>query len=168
MSVAFRRESDEEHKEPRFELPIPPGPNLVTAAGLAQAEARVAALKALIAAEQEEAARAEAQRDLRYWSTRLATAELAPPPPEDQAGFGSRVAFRLNGQERIVEIVGDDEADPNAGKIAFSAPLARALIGAGPGDFSDFGGEADAIELLRLEAVIPPETEKARSSSSSR
>ena len=35
MSVAFRRESDEEHKEPRFELPIPPGPNLVTAAGLA-------------------------------------------------------------------------------------------------------------------------------------
>ena len=34
MSVAFRRESDEEHKEPRFELPIPPGPNLVTARGL--------------------------------------------------------------------------------------------------------------------------------------
>jgi len=33
MSVAFRRESDEEHKEPRFELPIPPGPNLVTRRG---------------------------------------------------------------------------------------------------------------------------------------
>ncbi len=33
MSVAFRRESDEEHKEPRFELPIPPGPNLVTERG---------------------------------------------------------------------------------------------------------------------------------------
>ena len=35
MSVAFRRESDEEHLEPKFELPIPPGPNLVTARGLA-------------------------------------------------------------------------------------------------------------------------------------
>ena len=36
MSVAFRRESDEEHKEPKFEIPIPVGPNLVTAAGLRQ------------------------------------------------------------------------------------------------------------------------------------
>ena len=33
MSVAFRRESDEEHLEPKFELPIPPGPNLVTPRG---------------------------------------------------------------------------------------------------------------------------------------
>jgi len=30
MSVAFRRESDEEHLEPKFELPVPPGPNFVT------------------------------------------------------------------------------------------------------------------------------------------
>lgn len=30
MSVAFRRDCDEEHLEPHFELPIPPGPNLVT------------------------------------------------------------------------------------------------------------------------------------------
>jgi len=54
MSVAFRRESDEEHKEPRFELPIPPGPNLVTPAGLAQAQARVSELEAIVAAETEE------------------------------------------------------------------------------------------------------------------
>ena len=33
MSVAFRRESDEEHLEPKFEIPIPVGPNLVTARG---------------------------------------------------------------------------------------------------------------------------------------
>ena len=153
MSVAFRRESDEEHKEPRFELPIPPGPNLVTAAGLKLAEDRVAELEAKVAAETDELALADAQRSLRYWRTRLATAELAPPPPPDEAGFGSRVTFRLNGQERIVEIVGDDEADPAAGKIAFSAPLARALIGAGPGDFSDFNGTAEAIELVAVAPV---------------
>jgi transcription elongation GreA/GreB family factor len=153
MSVAFRRESDEEHKEPRFELPIPPGPNLVTAAGLALAEAKVAALKAAIAAEPDEAALAEAQRDLRYWNTRLATAELAPPPPADEAAFGSRVTFRLNGETRMILIVGDDEADPAAGKIAFSAPLARALIGAKPGDFADFGGKADAIEIVSVAAI---------------
>ena len=141
MSVAFRRESDEEHKEPRFELPIPPGPNLVTAAGLTR-----------VAAETDELALADAQRSLRYWRTRLATAERAPPPPGDEAAFGSRVTFRLNGAARSVDIVGDDEADPAAGKIAFSAPLARALIGAGPGDFSDFNGKTDAIEIV---AVAP-------------
>jgi transcription elongation GreA/GreB family factor len=153
MSVAFRRESDEEHKEPRFELPLPSGPNLVTAAGLRLAETRVAELEALVTAETDELALADAQRSLRYWRTRLATAELAPPPPADEAAFGSRVTFRLNGAERIVDIVGDDEADPAAGRIAFSAPLARALIGAGPGDFADFGGTADAIEIVAVSAI---------------
>jgi transcription elongation GreA/GreB family factor len=153
MSVAFRRESDDEHKEPRFELPIPVGPNLVTAAGLALAEQRVAALEALVASETDETRLAEAQRDLRYWRTRLATAELAPPPPDDEAAFGSRVTFRLNGEERTIDIVGDDEADPASGKIAFSAPLARALIGAGPGDFSDFAGKVDAIEIVAVTAI---------------
>lgn len=153
MSVAFRRESDEEHKEPRFELPIPPGPNLVTAAGLRQAEGKVVELEALVSVETDELALADALRSLRYWRTRLATAELAPPPPADEAAFGSRVTFRLNGAERAVEIVGDDEADPVAGKLAFSAPLARALIGAGPGDLSDFGGQADAIEIVAVGAI---------------
>jgi len=150
VSVAFRRESDEEHKEPRFELPIPVGPNLVTAAGLALTEAKVTALKAAIAEEADEGRLAELQRALRYWNTRLATAELAPLPPEDEAGFGSRVTFRLGGQLRTIHIVGDDEADPANGKIAFSAPLARALIGAGPGDLADFGGRKDAIEIVSL------------------
>lgn len=153
MSVAFRRESDEEHKEPRFELPIPPGPNLVTAAGLAQAKAKVAKLEAAVAAEADGERRAPIERELRYWLTRLATAELAPPPPPGEAAFGSRVTFRLNGEMRSFAIVGDDEADPANGRIAFSAPLARALIGAGPGDFSDFGGKADAIEVISVAAI---------------
>ena len=154
MSVAFRRESDEEHKEPRFELPIPVGPNLVTAAGLKTgAKPRRRARGRGRRRARTRSRLAEAQRDLRYWRTRLATAELAPPPPEGEAAFGSRVTFRLNGRVRTLDIVGDDEADPAAGKIAFSAPLARALIGAGPGDFSDFGGKADAIEVLSVTAI---------------
>ena len=78
MSVAFRRESDEEHKEPRFELPLPPGPNLVTPRGLALIEAKVAELEAAIAAAAEEAPREALRRELRYWHTRLATAQIAP------------------------------------------------------------------------------------------
>ena len=153
MSVAFRRESDEEHKEPRFELPIPPGPNLVTAVGLKQAGDMVTALEAEVAAETDETTLADKQRTLRYWRTRLATAELAPPPPEDEVAFGTRVTFRLNGQERSIDIVGDDEADPAAGKIAFSAPLARAMIGVGPGDYADFGGKVDAIEVVSVMTI---------------
>lgn len=152
MSVAFRRESDEEHKEPRFELPIPPGPNIVTARGLALTEARVTELEAAVAGESEEGRLAAAKRDLRYWRTRLATARLAPPPPADEVGFGSRVSFRFRGALRSVEIVGDDEADPANGRIAFSAPLARAMMGAAAGDFADFDGETDAIQIVDLPA----------------
>jgi hypothetical protein len=50
MSVAFRRESDDEHLEPRFELPIPPGPNLVTTRGRALIDERVADLESALAA----------------------------------------------------------------------------------------------------------------------
>lgn len=153
MSVAFRRESDEEHKEPRFELPIPVGPNLVTATGLAQIEARVAELEAFVAAERDEAALEEAKRKLRYWRTRQATAQLAPPPPADEAGFGSRIAFRQDGTLRRIDIVGDDEADPAQGRIAFSAPLARALIGACVGDLVDFAGKAEALEVVEIAPI---------------
>lgn len=150
MSVAFRRESDEEHKEPRFELPIPVGPNLVTANGLASIEAQVSALEALAASETEEEPLAAAKRELRYWRTRLATAQLAPPPPEDEVAFGSRVAFRQNGALRSIDIVGDDEADPSAGRISFSAPLARAMIGACVGDRLDFAGRPEALEVVEV------------------
>ena len=155
MSVAFRRDSDEEHKEPRFELPIPVGPNLVTANGLAQIEARVALLEALVASETDETALAAAKRELRYWRTRQATAQLAPPPPEDEVGFGSRVGFLHDGALRRIDIVGDDEADPSAGRISFSAPLARALIGACIGDRVDFAGRAEALEVVEIGPIAP-------------
>ena len=150
MSVAFRRESDEEHKEPRFELPIPLGPNLVTRKGLALIEARVAELEATVAEETDPLRLEAAKRDLRYWHTRLATAEIAPPPPADEIAIGSRVGFRLNGELRTIDIVGGDEADPANGRLAFSAPLARALIGGGVGDLADFGDKADAIEIVSV------------------
>ncbi|WP_375392235.1 GreA/GreB family elongation factor [uncultured Sphingomonas sp.] len=150
MSVAFRRESDDEHKEPTFEIPIAPGPNLVTARGLTLIEAKIAELEAA-AAHGDEASRPALLRDLRYWRTRRATAEVAPPPPPDGIGIGSRVTIRLDGRQRSVTIVGGDEADPPAGLVGFQAPLARALIGAGVGDRADFAGRADAIEIMAIE-----------------
>lgn len=153
MSVAFRRESDEEHKEPRFELPLPAGPNPVTEHGLTLIRAKLAALEAAIAAEQDDAAREALRREQRYWGTRAATAQVAPPPPGDEVAFGSRVTIRLAGRERTIDIVGHDEADPEADRIAFSAPLAQALIGGEPGERVDFNGRAGAIEIIATQPI---------------
>jgi transcription elongation GreA/GreB family factor len=157
MSVAFRRESDEEHLEPRFELPIPAGPNLVTPRGLALIRERVDVFEAAAAAETDAERRKPLERDLRYWRTRLATAELAPAPADGVAGIGSHVTFRLSGATRTLILTGHDEADPEAGRIAFSAPLARAMMGAEAGERVDFAGKAEAIEILAVAAPAAQE-----------
>ena len=152
MSVAFRRESDDEHKEPEYELPIPVGPNLVTPRGLRLLGEEVVRLQAAIAAETDEEARKKLQRRLRYFHTRQATADVQAPASGDVACIGSRVRYALNGTERAVTIVGHDEADPAAGRIAFTAPLGRALMGAEAGDMVAFQGREDAIEILAAAA----------------
>lgn len=151
MSVAFRRESDEEHLEPKFELPLPPGPNLVTARGLALIEAKAESLEAAVAAETDEAARAVLKREMRYWNTRRATAIVAPLPDGEEVAFGTRVTFRLNGAQRVIDLVGSDEAEPAANRIPFTAPLAATMIGAGVGEVLDFNGKPDAIEIIAIE-----------------
>jgi transcription elongation GreA/GreB family factor len=150
MSVAFRRESDEEHLEPKFEIPLPPGPNIVTPRGRALIEGKVAEWSAVVAAAADDEARKKAKRDLAYWNTRLSTARVAEPPTGGVAGIGSRVTFDLNGKRRTIEIVGHDEAEPAAGHIAFSAPLAKAMIGAEVDDLLDFGGAEGAIEVVAI------------------
>ena len=151
MSVAFRRDSDEEHLEPRFEIPVPPGPNLVTARGLEQIAARVAALEALLPTVTDAEARKPVLRDLRYWRLRLATADLRPlPAGTTKAQFGSRVRYRLNGRDNAITIVGHDEADPAQQLLSFLAPLCRAMLGAEAGNELDFGGREVALEVLEV------------------
>ncbi|MBK8273385.1 MAG: GreA/GreB family elongation factor [Sphingomonadales bacterium] len=149
MSVAFRRESDEEHKEPRFELPIPAGPNLVTAAGSSSRTGCPQSKRRLPDAPTRDAVEL-LMRQKRYWQTRHATAELAPIPTGDEVAFGTRVTFRLKGKVRTIDIVGDDEADPATNRISFSAPLVRALLGASPGDICAFGGDDQAAEIIDI------------------
>ncbi len=153
MSVAFRREGDDEHLEPKFEIPIPLGPNLVTARGLALIGQCVAEIEARLRTLSEEAEIKAAKRDLRYWQTREVTAELVPEPSGKTVEFGTQVSFRLGGKTRSLSIVGDDEADPAKGLVSFSAPLSRALMGAEAGDVLEFGGVEDAIEVLGVGVI---------------
>ena len=150
MSVAFRRESDEEHLEPKFELPFPPGPNLVTARGLALIEARNAELEAAIAAEPTPEQLLVLKRDLRYWHARLTTARLAPPASGEIVALGTTVTIEQDGKTRVLDIVGHDESEPAAGRIAFTAPLAKALIGSEVGEEIDPPGPGGPITIVAI------------------
>ena len=155
MSVAFRRESDEEHLEPRFELPIPPGPNLVTPRGLEQIQARNKEFEAQLEGSLSEEDRKSVLRDARYWRQRLASAQLAPPADGKSVAFGTRVTFERDGKSQILELVGHDESEPAANRIAFTAPLARALIGAEVGDEVEIAGAEEPVLITAIEIVNP-------------
>jgi len=161
MSVAFRRESDEEHLEPRFELPIPPGPNLVTARGLEQIRTRLDAIEARLQTELSEDERKTALRDVRYWRQRQASAQLALTPAGDRVAIGTCVSFLQDGRARMIEVVGHDESEPAAGCIAFTAPLARALLNAEVGDEVEFGECKQPLTVTTIQ--VSPNTDDARS-----
>ena len=153
MSVAFRRDCDEEHLEPRFELPIPPGPNLVTRRGLALIEARVAELESTLEGELGEEERKAVLRDARYWRNRLTSAKVAPVPSGDMVAFGTRVTIDRDGQTRTFDIVGHDESDPGSDRISYASPLARALIGAQAGDVREFPNSDEPITVIAIEVA---------------
>jgi len=150
MSVAFRRESDEEHLEPRFELPIPPGPNLVTARGLEQIQTRLDTIEASLENKLSEDERKTVLREARYWRQRLASAQLARRPDGGRAAIGTRVSFLQDGRVRTIEIVGHDESEPAAGRIAFTAPLARALLDAEVGDEVEFAASQEPLCITSI------------------
>ena len=157
MSVAFRRESDDEHMEPAFEWPIPNGPNLVTPRGLRLLGDEAARLAEAIAGATEEEARKKLLRRQRYIHTRQSTDAVQAAPDDGIVGIGSRVTFTLGGAERTLTIVGHDEADPALGTIAFSAPIARALMGAEVGESIEYQDREDAITIIA--ATVDPETQ---------
>jgi len=143
--------------------PLPPGvPNYVTPRGLELLRAerlKLEATRAELEAGPEEGRGAA----LTAWATRLgeldqriASATLVVPS-ELQRGvvrFGSTVTVAADdGHEKTFEIVGVDEADPAHGKIAFLAPIAKALLGREVGDSVSVQtpGKRQQLEIVALE-----------------
>jgi transcription elongation GreA/GreB family factor len=142
MSRAFVKE-DGNDLAPLPDLPVSPHPNYVTPRGLAGLAARLRARQSDLAALRARADRldrlpeAAAERDIRYLEARLRSAILIDPAtlPLAEMAFGLRATVMdAEGQTTTYEITGEDEADARQGRIAPHAPLARALIGARPGD----------------------------------
>ena len=64
-------------------------------------------------------------------------AAVVVEPPEDRSvvAFGATVVVSDSSRkQQTYTLVGEDEADVKAGKIGFTSPLAKALIGARAGD----------------------------------
>ena len=80
----------------------------------------------------------EIDRRLAYLAKTMKLAKIVDPAGQqsrDQVRFGATVELADEDDNgRIVTLVGDDEADATSGRIGWSAPLARALIGARVGD----------------------------------
>jgi transcription elongation GreA/GreB family factor len=150
MSRAFVREDDQIQPEPPPELKVSNLPNWVTPRGLRMIDAKLEELEAALARGPDEAEEAWIRRDLRYWTHQRAGAQLAPPLPEGAAtvAFGARVTIaRGDGPEETLDIVGEDEADPAAGKVSWASPLARALTGAQVGDVVELGERKPPVEI---------------------
>ena len=151
MSVAFRREQDDEHLEPKFELPVPPGPNLVTVRGFALIEERLAKVEAQLTPELTEEERKAVLRDARYWRHQFTSAQVVPVPDGETVAIGTVVTIEQDDKARRLEIVGHDEADPQAGRLVFSAPLARALLGAEVGEEVEFPAPGKMVRVTAIE-----------------
>ena len=170
MSRGFVKEDDAQTPPiipPRAALP-PGTPNYVTPAGLAQLRAELTALEA-------ERAQAEANHDndtdrthrlslyngrLALLTERLGSAKLVDPAgqPAREVRFGATVTLRTVaggkvGFERMFTIVGVDEADVALGKVAFVAPIARAVQGLKLGKTAtlQLGPTPEVVEVVRIE-----------------
>lgn len=155
MSRAFVKEDDQGPPPPPLERAVSAAPNLVTPSGARAIDEEVARLEREIAAMPEGDAAELLKRDLRYWTARRATARLVQPEAAPEAvGFGAFATIRRDGRTSRIRIVGEDEADPENGLIAWTSPLARALEEAEPGETVEMeaGGRTVAIQVLAVES----------------
>ncbi|MCC8358636.1 GreA/GreB family elongation factor [Salinimicrobium sediminilitoris] len=167
MSRGFVKEEDQEEAPfipPRAALP-PGVTNYVTPQGhrqlLEEREELEKERKNLDISSDKDKRHATAVIDgkLNLLNERLGSARILKPEeqPKDEVRFGATVSFYFlpgsqKGKEQSFTIVGVDEADVKQGKIAFLAPLAKALTGKKSGETAkvQMGGELQELEILTI------------------
>ncbi len=165
MSRAFSKEGDQQELPiipPRAELPEGV-PNYVTPVGLQQLLDEQLELEAQQAALSKEdtidANRALVVIDvqLNRLNHRIAKAREInlSEQPADEVRFGATVTLKMGKQQapQTFQIVGVDEANVKLKKIAFVAPIAKAIMGKKVGEKVEFklGNEVREVEILGVE-----------------
>lgn len=102
----------------------------------------------------------EVDRRINFLSRRMKAAQVVDPARQEERGtvlFGATVTLAdEDDNERVVTLVGADEADAAAGRISWNSPIARAVRGAAVGDVRRVrlpGGEKD----YEIVAIAYPE-----------
>ncbi|GAB3880439.1 GreA/GreB family elongation factor [Spirosoma agri] len=154
MSRAFlKNESADDPVVIPARAPLPPGAtNYVTPRGLALLRTELAGLEAERTHVQAESDEAERSRQLALINGRIANLNQrigsakvidAHDQPHDEIRFGATVSLhsqtgRATIADKKLTIVGVDEADATHGRIAFTAPVARAMLGKRVGETVSF------------------------------
>jgi transcription elongation factor GreB len=80
----------------------------------------------------------EIDRELAHLARRMKAAKIVDParqPDRGRVWFGATIEIAdEHDARRTLTLVGDDEQDPSADRVGWSAPIARALRGAAVGD----------------------------------
>ncbi len=80
----------------------------------------------------------EVDRRINFLARRMKDAKVTDPakqPDKSRVWFGATVTLADDeDNERVVTLVGEDEAEAEAGRISFYSPIARAVRGAAIGD----------------------------------
>lgn len=167
MSRGFVKEDDQE--EAPFITPraaLPPGEtNYVTPLGYnALVEERKRIEKSLAGLDIDDEKEKRHQRatltgSLNLLNERIFSARIIKPEdqPKNNVRFGATVLFRFRtgrqeGQENSYQLVGVDESNIALHKIAFVAPLAKALTGKKIGETTEvfMGGKVETLEILNI------------------
>lgn len=105
----------------------------------------------------------EIDRRINFLSKRMAAAKVTDPahqPDRSKVWFGATVTLAdEDDRERIVTLVGEDEADAGAGRVSWYSPLARAIRGAAVGDLRRVALPAGEREYEVVAIAYPPGTE---------
>lgn len=155
MNKAFTKEDEGPQADRLDDLPQSPHPNYVTPAGLAALQQRLRDRHADLSALPRDnldakVPRAMAERDIRFLEGRINRAIVVDPAAQDTKviAFGACVTVVAEDDvETEWHIVGEDEADPPAHRIAPFSPLARALLGARVGDVVEWAKPGGTVDL---------------------
>ena len=101
----------------------------------------------------------EVDRRIDWLSRRMKNARVTDPAAQPDRGrvwFGATVTLvDQRDEERVVTLVGEDEADAGAGRISWQSPLGRAIQGAAVGDLRHVALPAGEREYEIVAVVYP-------------
>jgi len=183
MNKAFVKEADDADEELEVGLKLPAGvKNYITPNGAGKLKEE---LKRLLYSERPEVVRTvswaasngdrsengdyiygkrrlrEIDRRIRFLTKRLEIAEVVDPAKQqsDRVLFGASVkVVDEEGNQKVYQIVGIDEADPQKGQVSWISPIAKALLNFKVGDVVTFRspkGEEE-LEIISIDYTLPP------------